>query len=136
MEIADIFVVNKADRENANKTATDIEAMLQLSSKRGGWKPPVLKTVALTGEGVPQLIEKLEEHKCSLEGDIECEKVLLKTKAEAELLEAVKEKASRALMDELKREGRFDALLREIIEKKKDPTSAAEELVKKAMKNV
>ena len=135
MEIADIFVVNKADRENANKTAIDIEAMLQLSNKKGGWKPPVLKTVALTGEGVPELIEKLQEHKCSLEGDIECKKAVLKTIAEAELLEAIKESASKALMDELKKEGRFDELLREIIEKKKDPASAAEEIVKKAIKN-
>jgi LAO/AO transport system kinase len=135
MEIADIFVVNKADRENANKTTMDIQAMLQLSNKKGGWKPPVLKTVALTGEGVPELIEKLEEHRCFLEGDIVCRENLLKTKAEDELLEAIKERISRTLIDELKREGKFDELLHEILEKKIDPTSAAEKLVKKAIKN-
>lgn len=135
MEIADIFVVNKADRENANKTTIDIQAMLQLSNKKGGWKPPVLKTVALTGEGVPELIEKLEEHRCFLEGDIVCRENLLKTKAEDELLEAIKERISRTLIDELKREGKFDELLHEILEKKIDPTSAAEKLVKKAIKN-
>lgn len=135
MEIADIFVVNKADREDANKTAIDIQAMLQLGNKKGGWKPPVLKTVALTGEGVPELIEKLEEHKCFFEGNLECKKALLKTKAEAELLEAIKERISKALIDELKREGKFDELLREILEKKIDPASAAEKLVKKAISN-
>lgn len=135
MEIADIFVVNKADRENANKTTIDIQAMLQLSNKKGGWKPPVLKTVALTGEGVPELIEKLEEHRCFLEDDIVCRENLLKTKAENELLEAIKERISRTVIDELKREGKFDELLHEILEKKIDPTSAAEKLVKKAIKN-
>jgi len=135
MEIADIFVVNKADRENANKTTMDIQAMLQLSNKKGGWKPPVLKTVALTGEGVPELIEKLEEHRCFLEGDIVCRENLLKTKAEDEFLEAIKERISRTVIDELKREGKFDELLHEILEKKIDPTSAAEKLVKKAIKN-
>ena len=135
MEIADIFVVNKADRENANKTTIDIQAMLQLSNKKGGWTPPVLKTVALTGEGVPELIEKLEEHRCFLEGDIVCRENLLKTKAEDELLEAIKERISRTVIDELKREGKFDELLHEILEKKIDPTSAAEKLVKKAIKN-
>jgi len=135
MEIADIFVVNKADRENANKTTIDIQAMLQLSSKKGGWKPPVLKTVALTGEGVPELIEKLEEHRCFLEGDVVCRENELKTKAEDELLEAIKERISRTLIDELKRDGKFDELLHEILEKKIDPTSAAEKLVKKAIKN-
>jgi LAO/AO transport system kinase len=135
MEIADIFVVNKADRENANKTAIDIETMLQLSNKKGGWNPPVLKTVALTGQGVLELVEKLEEHKCSLEGDLECKKALLKAKAEAELLEAIRERASKALIDKLKKEGKFDELLREIIEKKTDPASAAEKLVKRAIDN-
>jgi LAO/AO transport system kinase len=133
MEIADIFVVNKADRENANMTTIDIQAMLQMSNKKGGWKPPVLKTVALTGEGVPELIEKLEEHRCFLEGDTECRENLLKTKAEAELQEAIKERISRALIDQLKREGKLDGLLREIVEKKIDPASAAEKLVKKAI---
>ncbi|MGD0979042.1 MAG: methylmalonyl Co-A mutase-associated GTPase MeaB [Candidatus Bathyarchaeia archaeon] len=133
MEIADIFVVNKADRENANMTTIDIQAMLQMSSKKGGWEPPVLKTVALTGEGVPELIEKLEEHRCFLEGDTESRENLLKTKAEAELLEAIKERISRALIDQLKREGKLDELLREIVEKKIDPTSAAEKLVKRAI---
>jgi LAO/AO transport system kinase len=135
MEIADVFVVNKADRENADKTAIDIQAMLQLSNKKDGWKPPVLKTVALTGEGVPELIEKLEEHRCFLEGNLECKKALLKTKAEAELLEAIKERLSKALIDELKKQGKFDELLREILEKKTDPASAAEKLVKKVISN-
>jgi len=133
MEIADIFVVNKADRENANKTAIDIQTMLQMCNKKGGWKPPVLKTVALTGEGVPELIEKLEEHRCFLEGDTEFRKNLLKIKAEDELLEAIKEKISRELIDQLQREGKLDELLREIVEKKIDPASAAEKLVKKAI---
>jgi LAO/AO transport system kinase len=135
MEIADIFVVNKADRENANKTVIDIQAMLQLSNKKGGWKPPVLKTVALTGEGVPELIEELEEHRCFLEDNLECKENLLRNKAEDDLLEAIKERISKALIDELKREGKFDKLLREIIEKKTDPASAAEKLVKKAIRN-
>jgi LAO/AO transport system kinase len=133
MEIADIFVVNKADRENANMTTIDIQAMLQMSNKKGGWKPPVLKTVALTGEGVPELIEKLEEHRCFLEGDTERRENLLKTKAEAELQEAIKERISRALIEQLKREGKLDELLSEIVEKKIDPASAAEKLVKKAI---
>ena len=133
MEIANIFVVNKADRENADKTTIDIQTMLQMNNRKGGWKPPVLKTVALTGEGVPELIEKLEEHRCFLESDTERRKNLLKTKAETELLEAIKERTSRTLVDQLRREGELDELLCEIVEKKIDPASAAEKLVKKAI---
>ncbi len=107
MEIADIFVVNKADRENANKTAIDIQASLQMDSKKGGWKTPVLKTVALTGEGVAELVRKMEEHRCFLEGDEACKDILLKTRAETELLEAIKENVSKMLIDRLKKRGRI-----------------------------
>jgi LAO/AO transport system kinase len=131
MEIADIFVVNKADRENAEKAAIDIQAMLQLNTKEKAWKPPVLKTVALTGEGVPQLIEKLEEHKNFLKKE-RAEKSLLR--AETELIEAIKEKAVNSIIEELKREGKFKEALKKIMAKEIDPTSAAEELLHSKLK--
>ena len=57
MEIADIFVVNKADREGADRTAASVEAMLSLSTwSDGSWRPPILKTEATTGKGVPELV--------------------------------------------------------------------------------
>jgi LAO/AO transport system kinase len=127
MEIADIFVVNKADRENAEKAATDIQAMLQLNTKEKRWKPPVLKTVALTGEGVQQLIEKLEEHRTFLKKEGAEEKSLLR--AETELVEAIKEKAVNSIIEELKREGKFEEALHRIMAKEIDPASAAEELL-------
>lgn len=133
MEIADVFVVNKADRENANKTAMDIQSNLQLNSKERAWKSPVLKTVALTGEGVPELIDKLEEHRCFLEEDPECKRTLLRGKAEAELVDAIKEKAANALIEQLRRDGELDEVLQKILDKKLDPASAAEKLLKKAM---
>jgi LAO/AO transport system kinase len=136
MEIADIFVVNKADRENANKAVIDIQANLQLNSKESPWKPPVLKTVALTGEGVPELIDKIEEHRCFLEGHLERKTASLRTKAESELVEAIRERVTSSLIEELKKEDKFDELIHEIIEKKTDPASAAEKLVKKGAHNV
>src|SRR5262249_19370586 len=61
MEIADIFVVNKADREGADRTVASIEAMLSLETFDGGrWRPPILKTEATTGQGVPELAEAIE----------------------------------------------------------------------------
>lgn len=137
MEIADIFVVNKADRENADKAVMDIQAMLQLNNKETAWKPPILKTTALTGEGVSQLIEKLEEHRRFLEKEEERKKSLLR--AEAELVEAVKEKIVNVVIDELKKEGKFEELLQKILNRKIDPSSAAEKLLsgklKKATRN-
>lgn len=134
MEIADVFVVNKADRENANKTVTDIQAMLQMDEKESAWKRPIVKTVALTGEGVPELIEKLDEHKCYLARDRECALKLQKAKAEEELIEAMKENIATSIIDELKREAKLDELLEKILKKEIDPSSAAEKLLKNKRK--
>ena len=128
MEIADVFVINKADRENADKAVMDIQAMLQLNNKEKAWKTPILKTVALTGEGVPQLIEKLEEHRQFLIKEIEHKKSLLR--AEAELVEAIKEKVSTSIIEELRKEGTFEELLHQILERKIDSISAAEKLLR------
>jgi LAO/AO transport system kinase len=135
MEIADIFVVNKADRENANKAVIDIQSNLQLNNKESPWKPAVLKTIALTGEGVPELLDKIEEHRCFLEGDLAYKKSALRTKAEAELIEAIREKLTASFIEELKKEGRFDRLIHEIMEKKTDPAFAAEKLVRKSVRD-
>jgi len=134
MEIADIFIVNKADRENAEKAVMDIKAMLQLNNKEKEWKLPVLKTVAITGEGVPQLIEKIEEHKRFLEKEGGSKKMLFKV--EAELTEAIKEKATNLLIEELKKEGKFEELLQKILEKKIDPSSAAEKLLQEKFRKL
>jgi LAO/AO transport system kinase len=132
MEIADIFVVNKADRENASKTVSDLQAMLQLDNKEKAWKTLVLKTIALTGEGIPELVDKLQEHKCFLESPTACKRNLLLSKAEAELVEAIKEKVVTDVIEDLKRKGKLDRLLEEILEKKLDPASAAEKLLEEA----
>ncbi|MGQ9538247.1 MAG: methylmalonyl Co-A mutase-associated GTPase MeaB [Candidatus Bathycorpusculaceae bacterium] len=127
MEIADIFVVNKADRENAEKAVMDIQAMLQLDNKEKIWAPPIIKTVALTGEGVPELIEKIEEHWQFLKKGLLNKRSL--EKAEAELIEAIKEKVTSSIIEKLKREKKFEKVLQQIAGKEIDPASAAEKLL-------
>ena len=59
MEIADIFVVNKADREGADRMVAAVESMLALLGETSGWRPPVIRTEATTGQGVPTLMEAI-----------------------------------------------------------------------------
>lgn len=131
MEIADIFVVNKADRENASKAVMDIQANLQMNNRQSPWKPPVLKCVALTGQGVDELVQKIEEHRCFFESDAECRTKSMRTKAEDELIEAVKHKIASSLIQTLKKQGEFDDLIHSIMEKKIDPASAAQKLLER-----
>ena len=72
MEIADIFVVNKADRPGADHVLNDLQSALHLRAG-GAWAIPVLKTVAQTGEGVPELLEAFDRHREHLEESGELE---------------------------------------------------------------
>ncbi|UCH31035.1 MAG: methylmalonyl Co-A mutase-associated GTPase MeaB [Candidatus Bathyarchaeota archaeon] len=131
MEIGDIFVINKADRENANKAATDIQSMLELSSEKHQWKPAIVKTIALTGEGTIQLSEKIDEHRKYLEkgeGKIRQQRIL-----EAELMEAIRQKAAERIIQELKKSGRFSMLISRILRKELDPLTAAEKVLGERM---
>ena len=67
MEVADLFVVNKADRDGADRVVAEILQMLELG-EHGAWVPPVMKTVATTGAGLDELAAKLAEHRAFLDG--------------------------------------------------------------------
>jgi LAO/AO transport system kinase len=67
LEIADVFVVNKADRDGADQAAATLRAMLSLTHQREGWNPPVIKTSATTGEGVPKLLDAIDKHRAYLD---------------------------------------------------------------------
>ncbi len=70
LEIADLLVVNKADREDAGATVAALEMNLNLKPKTpNDWRPPVLKTIALTGEGIPQVIEWIGKQRAYLEAN-------------------------------------------------------------------
>src|SRR5947207_1309444 len=64
LEVADVFVVNKADREGADATARDLRHMLSLGERRDpeSWQPPIIKTVMSRGEGVDEVVEALDKH--------------------------------------------------------------------------
>lgn len=132
MEIGDIFVINKADRENANKAVSDIEAMLKLNSKKEGWTPPIVKTVAITGEGTPSLLQKIEEHRKYLQLGMLEEKH--KKRIEMELIEALKERVTKAVIEELKMDGQLEVLKNKILARETDPYSAVNDVLEKKLK--
>lgn len=133
MEIGDIFVVNKGDRENANKAVSDIQAMLELAPEKKGWKPPVIKTSALTGEGIADLLERIDEHAKHLKKGAHGER--RKERVENELAEALTQRITESLMKELKQSEEWKRLAKKILSRKIDPYSAADKLLEKHLKS-
>ena len=65
LEIGDFFVINKADREGADKTLADLRLMIEMDQKRyeeGKWKPPILMAEAVFDKGMPEILEEIENH--------------------------------------------------------------------------
>lgn len=131
MEIGDIFVVNKADRDNVNKTMSDIEAVLKMNPE-GKWRPQVVKTTAITGEGATELLNRIDEHRNHLKSRA------LRTRrskmVERELVEAIREKAAESVVEYLRKKGRLEEVVEEILMRKTDPYSAAERLLRERWK--
>ena len=67
MEIADIFVINKADRDGAERVEREIRALQGLALRHDSWIPPIVKTVASSGEGIPEMVAKIEEYRSFLD---------------------------------------------------------------------
>jgi LAO/AO transport system kinase len=123
MEIADIFVVNKADREGADRTAASIEAMLTLEQRPAGeWRPPVMRTVATTGTGIADLAATIDRFR-------EATKDALATRRRARAEWRLREVLGRAFMQHVERDvlraGEFDELLTKIAGREIDPYGAA-----------
>jgi LAO/AO transport system kinase len=133
MEIGDIFLVNKADRENSNKAVSDIETMLAMDPTESDWKPPVLKAIALTGEGIEELCENIEKHRAYFKTGAENQQ--RRAIAEIDLIEALKEKLTDSIIQDLREKGEWVRTTEKISAREIDPYSAADNLIKKRFKS-
>jgi LAO/AO transport system kinase len=129
LEIADIFVVNKADREGADKTRRELETMVSMNEYReGDWVPPVLPAVALTGTGLPELLEAIGNHHRFIYRE-ENLGPYRAGKARVELLEILKNKLIEKAVADLELHDLLEPLLDGIARKRTDPYSVAEKVV-------
>lgn len=128
MEIADIYLVNKADRDGANQMATNITSMLQLGHNRTDWAPPVMLTTAQSGQGIDEVWGKIQEHKQHLTDSSELtnRRGLNRQK---EFLETVQEEMTRRLKERVEQDPTLIATLDQIARKESEPYSAALEFL-------
>jgi len=124
-EIGDLFVINKADLVNPAKTIYNIASGLQ---GRDGWRPPVLKTVAIKGTGIPAVVDSLEKFRKHLEAGGLREKRLRK-RIESELVDAAFSDFHDQTVERLRDLKELDALVGRVVKLELDPETAASRLV-------
>jgi LAO/AO transport system kinase len=131
MEIADIFVVNKADREGADRTVAAIEAVLSLRPFADGeWRPPVLRTEATSGKGVEDLADAIERFR---ERAIAGHAERRRARAEARLRELLGERFLRYVEDRVLEPGELTAAVERIARRELDPYTAANAMMERAI---
>ena len=130
MEIADIFVVNKADREGADRTAAAIESMLSLDpTPEGAWRPPVVRTVATTGDGIDALLETIERFRAQQGSTLG---VRRRARAEWRLREVLGRMFMQHVEGRALGPGEFDRALDRIAARETDPYTTAAAMLKKS----
>jgi LAO/AO transport system kinase len=131
LEVADLFAVNKSDREGADRTVRDLRTMLELNhtvAKPGAsaWEIPIVKTIAATNEGVGELWAALETHRKHL-GDSGELQQRERQRAKSELLEILRERLLRAAVARLASQGaELDEVAARIARREVDPYTVAE----------
>ncbi len=132
LEIGDLFVVNKARREGADRTVKEMEEMLDFKFHPGDesvWRPPVLKTEAIDGEGIEELMEQVEARVAYLEGHPEEAERLARKRARMTLAEAMQELAAERMHSGAEGGENLETLLEAIAARTMDPYSAAERIL-------
>ena len=129
LEVADILVINKADREGASRTYQELLHMLDLRGQLA-WKPPVLMAQAKDGAGIEELMAALCEHQEFLaQNGGAARRAALASRARQEFLELLKEGIFRHLVKQLEADGRLNQVLADMLAKETDPYSASEALI-------
>ena len=133
MEIADLYVINKADRPGTERVEQEVAAMLSLSPRRDGWQPPVLRTVATTGEGIEELREALDQFRqASEQSPLRQERQ--REQWRARLLEMLRQELFQKALARLP-ESAIETQLAALLERRSDPHSAVEQLIAEFQQN-
>jgi len=129
IEIGDIFVINKCDREGADRTMSELELVLHMANKRtNGWQPLVFKTEAVLGKGIAELAPGIFQHKQAQEGSpVFQEKKKQRTKAI--LMQILESEIMIYLNRRLEREEQWSTIIDALMERKRDPYSAVDEIM-------
>lgn len=128
MEIADLFVINKADLAGAERMERELEVLLSAGAQLGAWRPPILKTTATTGEGVSELCEELEKFRAATE-DSAAGMNRRRENARLRLLELLRQSLFERVAEERIDQKQINEYVEAILARRRDPHSIVEEMM-------
>jgi LAO/AO transport system kinase len=128
MEIADIFVINKADREGAERVEREIRAMQTLAIRHDDWVPPIVKTVASEGTGVAELLETIEKYREYLVGSDRVRSRRIEN-WRGRIAQMLRDALFQRVLSYYLSEGEATRFATEVAEHKRDPYSLVEKIV-------
>lgn len=129
LEAADIFVINKADKDGANNLKTGLEAMLEMRAHPSGeWRPGIILTEAIYSKGTEELAEEILRHKQFLISSGELEK-RRREKAKKELIDAIESSLKDYIYQRLDKDSNLEKLVDDLVQRKTNPQSAASEII-------
>ncbi len=135
IEIGDLFVINKCEREGSEKMERDLKMVLEMSHKReDGWDPPIFKTEAILGKGIFELVYGIYRHKQALEQSHVLEKKL-RERAKATFLEVLETEVMSRFIQKIEKKDQWDHILDELIKRRIDPYSLAEKMMAEELKD-
>ncbi len=128
LEIGDLYVVNKADRDGADQVRRDLRSMLQLAQRpEGAWRPPIVKTVAQKAEGLDEVVVEIDHHRAWLTESGELER--RRTRRARDEIEAIAVTALRKRWGDVHGRSELDELAAAVVAGDTDPYTAADELL-------
>ena len=133
MEIGDIFVVNKADKEGADRAAQEIHSMIMMVDQDGGWRPRVLKTVATSGDGITGLVEAINQHAKHLKESATPQRKE-DDRLRREVLDAAKRYFEDVSLNKMASSEVFKQIIEQVRDHKIDPYTAGRKLVNRNRK--
>jgi LAO/AO transport system kinase len=135
IEIGDLFVVNKCDREGADKMERDLRMVLEMGRRKdGGWEPPIFKTEAILGKGIPELVDGIYRHRRALEQSQGLEKKL-KERTKTTFLEILETEVMSHFIEKMEKEGEWDKIIDDLMNRRMDPYSLAEKIMAEQLKD-
>ena len=135
IEIADVFVINKADYSGTDKVEQDIRLALEMGRRKdNGWYPEIFKTEAITGKGIRELVQGVYCHRRVLEQSEMLERKL-KERAKNTLLGILKSEVTNHFLARMEQKGELESIINDLAKRRKDPYSVVEKILAEELRN-